>query len=101
VSQRGTVEQTLASEEAARPLTAADIRQTIDGIEDKVAMLTDADPQTKAALYASLGLVLTYEPGRRVVTVEAQPCANERVGGTSWTLRPRSRCSRSSRSRSS
>jgi hypothetical protein len=50
----------------------------------QVRMLDNADPITKAALYANLGLTLTYEHDRRVVRTEAQPgasCANERVGG--------------------
>ena len=65
----------------------------VDAVEDKVRLLADADPKTKAALYASLGVSLCYEHDRRVVTVEArQPghVHNERVGGT--TRHPKHTC---------
>jgi hypothetical protein len=58
----------------------------VDVVEDKVQMLAEADPSTKAALYASRGITLTYEHDRRVVALETRPespCANERVGGPS------------------
>jgi hypothetical protein len=42
----------------------------VDAVEDKVRLLADADPTTKAALYASLGVSLCYEHDRSVVTVE-------------------------------
>jgi hypothetical protein len=56
----------------------------VDAVEDKVRLLADADPKTKASLYASVGVSLCYEHDRRVVTVETrQPghVHNERVGG--------------------
>jgi len=45
----------------------------IEAVEDKVQMLAKADPTTKAALYASLGITLTYEHDHRMVSVEVQP----------------------------
>src|SRR5439155_25365654 len=47
-------------------------------LHDALPIFSGADPTTKAALYATLGIRLTYEPDRRVVTVEAQLCANAR-----------------------
>ncbi len=55
----------------------------MDAIEGKVKLLAEADPAAKAALYASLGVKLTYHPDRQTVLVEAQPTeiwATERVG---------------------
>jgi hypothetical protein len=45
----------------------------IAAVADKVRMLADADSITKAALYAGLGLMFTYEHDRRVVRIEARP----------------------------
>jgi len=83
-AERAAADRALQAQHTVNPLTPEDVRQMVDAVEDKVRMLADADPGTKAALYASLGLTLTYEHDRRVVTVEARPepsCANERVGG--------------------
>ena len=83
-ADRKAAEGALTAHEAVRPLTPGEVRRMVDAVEDKVQMLADADPVTKAALYASLGLSLTYEHDRRAVIVEARPdisCANERVGG--------------------
>jgi hypothetical protein len=47
-------------------------------------MLAEADPKLKAAVYADLGITLTYRPEDRVVVAESRPvaaCTNERVGG--------------------
>jgi len=82
--ERSTAERVLVTQRATQPITPAEIRDLIDAVEDKVRMLANADPITKAALYTSLGLTLTYEHDRRVVRVEALPTAlgtNERVGG--------------------
>jgi hypothetical protein len=52
-------------------------------------MLGDADPATKAALYANLGINLTYQHDRRTVLVEprpTEPCASVCVGGGTPTL---------------
>lgn len=62
----------------------------IDEVEDKVRMLTEADPAAKNALYATLGIRLTYDPERNAVLVEARPrsWALDRVGGGEWTRKP-------------
>jgi site-specific DNA recombinase len=47
-------------------------------------VLADEDPATRTALYASLGVTITYDPSNRLVTAEARPqiaCALARVGG--------------------
>jgi hypothetical protein len=72
-------------------VTDADMRVMIDEVEDKVRMLAEADPETKNALYAALGIRLTYEPERNAVLVEAQPTswALDRVGGPTCNFAPR------------
>ena len=87
-SERAAAERVLAAQEAVRPLTAANIREMVEAVGDKVGILASADPETRAALYTSLGITLTYEHDRRIVHVEAQPgasCAYERVGGVTHT----------------
>jgi hypothetical protein len=55
----------------------------IESVESELRQLSDADTDTKAALYSALGIRLTFDHRRRSVTVEAQPeaWALERVGG--------------------
>ena len=50
----------------------------IDAVGNTVLMLAEADPTTKAELYASLGITLTYDHDRRAVTAEAQPLSHVR-----------------------
>lgn len=54
-------------------------------------VLAEAAPQEKAAIYASLGLRLEYQPDQRVVVTTADlDRVHSRVGGTMTTLTPRS-----------
>lgn len=46
-----------------------------------VAVLRDADPADKAAVYADLGISLTYHPDGRVLVESRPPCSQVRVGG--------------------
>lgn len=82
-AERLGAERTMATLAPAPAVTKDDVRRMVEAVEDKTRMLADADPITKATLYADLGITLTYEPDRRVVVVEAQPrelWAKERVG---------------------
>jgi site-specific DNA recombinase len=64
-------------------LKPTDIRGVIDRVGDVATVLGSADTPTKAHLYGSLGVELTYQPTRQRVLVEANPWALERVrGGT-------------------
>jgi hypothetical protein len=66
------------------PLSTSQVKKMVLAMKDMLQTLATADPRTKAALYAGLGLKLTYHPDRDVVEVEARPkdaCATERVGG--------------------
>ena len=88
-TERGNAERVLAAQRAVDPLSTTDIRRMVESIDDTLRMLGDADPKTKATLYASLGITLTYEHERRIVHVEARPgasCAYDRVGGSSQPI---------------
>jgi site-specific DNA recombinase len=65
-------------------LTADEIRRLLDELGDVGDVLAAADPTAKAAIYADLGVTITYDPKRRHVRAEARPvaaCALARVGG--------------------
>lgn len=65
-------------------LTTDDVRQLVVYAGDLVEALSAAEPADKAALYANLGLSLTWHPDRRVCAVRVEPgsaCSKVRVGG--------------------
>jgi site-specific DNA recombinase len=90
-AERLVADRVLGTLIPTQSLTAGDMRRLIDSVEDKVRMLTEADTEDKAALYAELGIRLTYDPNRKVVNVEAQPdsWALDRVGGGTRYSAPR------------
>ena len=49
---------------AARQLTEDDIRALITSLGDLRDVIHDAEPAMKAAIYAQLGLKITYQPGQ-------------------------------------
>ena len=80
--ERLAAERMLEGSAPARsPLTRIEVRALLRGVQDGVAILGSADPTLKADVYAELGIELTYEPGRNLVKVRAQPCRTVRVGG--------------------
>ena len=54
-------------------MTAEDVRQMVSEVEDKVKMLSEADPEAKATLFSALGIRLTYHDQQKVIAVESQP----------------------------
>jgi site-specific DNA recombinase len=88
-AERAAAERVLAAQESIRPLTPAGIRQMVAAVEDKAQMLAEADPATKATLYANRGITRTYEHDRGMVSVEVQPSpvlTNVSEGGlAAWT----------------
>jgi hypothetical protein len=82
-AKRQEAERVLASIKPRQTPTEVDVRRLFDEVEDSVKMLAEADPETKSALYAALGIRLTYDSDRKRVTVEAQPRSwgLGRVGG--------------------
>ncbi|MGH2653658.1 MAG: recombinase family protein [Actinomycetota bacterium] len=82
-AEKAAAERVLQSVRPAPILSAEDIKAMLLELGNLVRVIEEADPARKAALYASLGLTLTYEPGARVVRAEADVgrCAQDRVGG--------------------
>jgi hypothetical protein len=61
----------------------------VTALQDIVAVLTDADPESKATVYHDFGVALRYTPDGRVAA-EAHPRrVIGRVGGGTCTLTPR------------
>lgn len=59
-------------------------RLTAEELGNVGDVLSMDDPATKAALFASLGVTIIYDPSNRQMTAEARPltaCATARVGG--------------------
>jgi hypothetical protein len=69
--ERLRAEQELGRHVPGEQLMPIQIRALIAGVRDAVALLAQADTATKGALYADLGLRLTYHPDRNLVLVEA------------------------------
>jgi site-specific DNA recombinase len=78
--ERLGAERELGATVPQEKLTKGQVRALVKGLRDVVRALAQADPEDKAAIYAELGIRLTYHPGGRVV-VESRPCTEERVGG--------------------
>jgi hypothetical protein len=63
-------------------LTKEQIRKLVLGLRDIASVLAEADPKLKAEVYVELGVAVTYDQQRRLVSVTAGPksCTTERVG---------------------
>jgi hypothetical protein len=70
-AERLAAERELGKTVAKEPLTPSHIKAIVVSLTDHLRLLAEADPATKAILYANLGIALTYHPDRQVVTVEA------------------------------
>lgn len=68
-----------------RKLTRNEVRALVGRLKEITAVLADADPGDKRAVYAELGVNLTYEPGGTLLIRAGAPqvnaCTNEGVGG--------------------
>jgi hypothetical protein len=79
-AERLAAERQLADAAPAPRLSKDEIKALVASLHDMVAVLRDADPADKAAVYAELGISLTYPHGRSLV--ESRPaCSQEGVGG--------------------
>jgi hypothetical protein len=54
-------------------MTSDEINTVIDALAGIATILRTADPADKAEVYRQLGLRLTYKPGPRIITAEANP----------------------------
>jgi site-specific DNA recombinase len=68
--ERARAEREIRSARRAGLWSAKDIRQHLSDLGNPVDRLKNAAPDLKAALYASLGLDLVFEPAKRQVAVE-------------------------------
>jgi site-specific DNA recombinase len=83
--QRRAIETELGRSPTPRTLTKNEIRALISRRMKVTAALAEADPEDKRAVYAELGVKLTYQPDGTVLAEAGAPqvdaCANECVGG--------------------
>jgi hypothetical protein len=77
----GHLELELGEAIPEEPMTKEQIRRLVLALKDIAATLRKADPKLKAEVYEELGVRVTYDPHRRLVSVSAGPCTTARVGG--------------------
>jgi len=90
--ERLRAEQELAQAQPSDQPTKEQIRALVLSLRDIVQVLATADPKLKAEVYAELGVSVTYDHERRLVSVEAGPpgpCTTERVGEGFTTISTR------------
>jgi hypothetical protein len=67
--------------------TAAEIKDLVSRLKGIVAILHNADPEDRKAVYSELNLSVVYhDDGRMQVSAGPDACTNECVGGASLTL---------------
>lgn len=71
----------LGGNPTSRKLTASEIKTLVRQLNDIVAVLADADPEDKRAIYDELGVNLTYHPDGRVHVGAGGRVLGVRVGG--------------------
>jgi site-specific DNA recombinase len=79
--ERLRAETDLVGATPQEPLTGDQVRKLVLQARDIASVLTDADPDLKADLYAELGVQVRYDPFEQVITATAGPCTKVRVGG--------------------
>ena len=77
-----------AAEIAVRPrgsdgrMTSAEIKHLVTQLKGIVAILANADPEDRKAVYSELNLAVVYhDDGRMQVSAGPDACTNECVGG--------------------
>lgn len=79
--ERKALERQLGRKPTTRKLTEAEIKALVRQLKDIVAVLADADPEDKRAIYDELGVNLTYHPDGRVRVGAGARVLGVRVGG--------------------
>lgn len=80
-AERLAAERQLADAAPAPKLTKDEVRALVASLHDMVAVLRDAHPADKAAVYAELGISMTYHPDGRVLVESRPACSQVSVGG--------------------
>ncbi len=72
------------------PMTDDEVRALVHLVKQGLIGLAKAPPAQKAAMYATMGLRLTYDPEPDTLDIEARPdaCTRVRVGGGKQTISP-------------
>jgi site-specific DNA recombinase len=70
-ARRIEVQQQLRAITGRTRMTKDEIRAVAEAISSARAVLQNADPTDKAAVYAELGLKLTYQPAKQTIRAEA------------------------------
>ncbi len=86
--ERLRAEQELGAAVPGDKLTKEQIGRLVLQLRDIASVLATADPKDKAEVYAELGVRVTYDHHRRVISVTAGPCTTARVGGGTQTISP-------------
>jgi hypothetical protein len=79
--ERKRLERELRGKPSARKLKKAEIKALVRQLKDIVAVLANADPDDKRAIYDELGVNLTYHPDGRVRVGAGGRVLRVRVGG--------------------
>ena len=79
--ERLRAEQELGAAVPGEKPTKEQVRRLVLQLKDIASVLATADPKDKAEVYRELGVQVTYDPHRRLVSVSAGPCTTARVGG--------------------
>ena len=68
-------------------MTREEIRSVVEQLKGIVAMLNNADPEDRRAVYQELNVSITYHTdGRLHVKAGPKPCTNDGVGGATSTV---------------
>ena len=83
--ERKAIERDLGRTPTTRRLTKNEVRALVGRLGEITDVLAGADPEDKRAVYAELGVYLTYHPDGTVLAKAGAPqvdaCTNECVGG--------------------
>lgn len=80
-AERRSIERRLGRKPTTRKHTAAEIKAVVRQLKDLVAVLANADPEDKRAVYDELGVDLTYQADGRIPVTAGARVLGERVGG--------------------
>jgi site-specific DNA recombinase len=72
-AKRARAKHALTTAGPATRISAAAIRELLEGLPDKVHLLAEAPSDEKAGLYRAFGVNLTYRPARNLVEVTVDP----------------------------
>lgn len=92
-SERNSIERELGRKPTSRKHTKAEIRALVAQLKNIVSVLAHADAEDKRAIYAELGVNLTYHPDGRVRVGAGAGVLGGGVGGPSladpdWRIKP-------------